>query len=732
MTIYAVRVTCDPLPPPVPESFDVVGTRGTPDACAAANPQAVAGDPVNTYTGNYHYDLADLSVPARGLTLTWQRAYNTQEEDAWTLGPKWTGNYLSKVKIAADGAGTPFFVTVVDDVGNHYVYYPAAYDAVSQTQHYTTTAGIRAELIGYTPVVTQTPSAFQWLKCDGQWSHYTLVPNRYEAHLEEIGDSHGNVLTLGYDADDAYRLSTVSASSGPTLTISYNGQNLISQVEASTGASVSYAYDANGRLQTVTDVRGGTMQFQYDALNRTAVITDANGYPMVHNWYDELGRVSQQQDAEGHLTTFQYPAGASGTATVTTPRWVRKDDYSDGKLVAQWQCAADGSNCRRYLRLEQYDDNLNPTQVYNIRNESATLTMDAASHGSRLTDITDVLGNQAHFEYDATPSHNLLHATGPGDWQVDLSYDVAVRTHTAPGGVQFALTDTNLSTISDALDHDSYLEHDGYGQTTAVTDANGHTVRLAYDAFGNTTVITDAAGQATTLSYTYDSSGQHVTLIRPAVGGASTQNRYDYDPAGNLVRTVENYQDGERGPGADQDVRTDSTYDAVGNLIAATDPQGHVTNITYDSLNRPTTVTVHGDGAESAEWQFGYDADGNVTSMVDPNGQQTTAQYDVFNRPTSVSYPGWGTAHLDYDDVNRTVTVRDPAERATVYTYDALQRMTDVRDAANRTTHLSYDAFGDLLELTDANGIKTRSITCGRMRRTRWAASRRSRTRMGS
>ena len=61
---------------------------------------------------------------------------------------------------------------------------------------------------------------------------------------------------------------------------------------------------------------------------------------------------------------------------------------------------------------------------------------------------------------------------------------------------------------------------------------------------------------------------------------------------------------------------TVNTYDAVGNLLSVTDPEGNETSYQYDRLDRQVTVTDPLGNTSTEE----YDADGNVIQNVDRDG----------------------------------------------------------------------------------------------------------------
>jgi YD repeat-containing protein len=150
--------------------------------------------------------------------------------------------------------------------------------------------------------------------------------------------------------------------------------------------------------------------------------------------------------------------------------------------------------------------------------------------------------------------------------------------------------------------------------------------QYAYDGVGNQTSADRSSGQTTTFAY----DPQPPVGDRPAGHSAF----YEYDAVGNLVRqtdrngrvrtfgydlldrmTAESWWDG----GAV--VRTTSlTYDAVGNLLTASDPDSSYT-FTWDVLDRVLTADFLRTRAGTPDvphvvLTYGYDAAGNITSVA--------------------------------------------------------------------------------------------------------------------
>ncbi len=131
-------------------------------------------------------------------------------------------------------------------------------------------------------------------------------------------------------------------------------------------------------------------------------------------------------------------------------------------------------------------------------------------------------------------------------------------------------------------------------------------------------------------------------------------------------------------------------YDAEDNLISRTDPNGHVTNYSYDGAARQTSTTLNG-----ATTSYGYDVAGNVTTITDPDGRKTTYTLDALNRPTKTVYTQSGqtsiTVTQTYDALGHRVGMTDPTGTHT-YSYDLAGNLTSATTVSgNVTDTFSYD-----------------------------------------
>ena len=168
------------------------------------------------------------------------------------------------------------------------------------------------------------------------------------------------------------------------------------------------------------------------------------------------------------------------------------------------------------------------------------------------------------------------------------------------------------------------------------------------------------------------------------------------------------------------------TYDAVGNLISKTYPNGSQVSYTYDAKYRLVSVTGANGGVTRYEYdvldrntaiidalgnrtEFGYGAtNGMLETMTDAKGNTYTYGYDLNGNRTSVTMPDGTSVTTDYDARGRVISQADQHGNTTKYGYDGADRLTSVTDALGNVWSYEYNSVGELVSITDANGNVTR------------------------
>lgn len=405
--------------------------------------------------------------------------------------------------------------------------------------------------------------------------------------------------------------------------------------------------------------------------------------------------------------TFLEDGGAK--VTITNGQYTLKESNglvfffgTDGKLNYVQE-----TNANR-ITLQYTNSQL--TKLVHTNGDSLTLTYNSQG---RINKITDTAGQATTYSYDSTGEH-LLSATGV-DGTITYSYDtgtVAAKKH-------------SLLSVTSDLGYQRSFEYDNQGRLTKES-SNGNTQALtySYDTVGGVT-ITDSTGASQTvllddrgnggqirgvnnqnLLFSYDADGNLIDATLPN----GNQPGYSYDANGNLTQQTNLLGQ-----------NTNFTYDATFQQLAGfTDPKGNGVGYSYDAKGNLNKIT-YGDGSTQ---QFTIDASGNVTSYINrrgstigytyntsglltkkqyADGSSITYGYDAKANLTSV-VDGTGTTTMLYDAANRMTKITYPTGRSLTYTYNADGQRTKLVSSDGYTTNYSYDTVGRLKTLTNATG----------------------------
>jgi YD repeat-containing protein len=430
-----------------------------------------------------------------------------------------------------------------------------------------------------------------------------VTTNYYDeaGQLDHVIDANNHTTSYVYDAVGR-RLSTIDAlghSSGTTTfdvpnnkAIAYDGlshpatyyydslERVVKVVDAQNHTTLT-SYDANGNVTSRTDARNRTTRYTYDALNRMVRTTFPDQIHYTSTVYDPVtGYKTDTVDAMGHITHYDY------------------DDY--GRLIAT-------TDPLGHTTQTEYDEHGRRSATVDAAGRRTTYTYDLLD---RVIEVTDPTGSTLT-EYDALG--RVLTTTDANQHSAHTTYDELGRVDTttdANGNITYYDYDPvgNLLWTQDPLGHKTYYGYDDANRRVSVTDPENNTTSTAYDALGNVTDQTDANGVVT---------------------------HTDYDSLNRPVDIIRNYRPGVE-PNAEINVRTEFTYNEVGNRITVKDPNGHITHFEYDEFNR---VTKKIDPLENT-WLYTYDANGNQTIVTNANGQSVEYTYNADNELIGIDYPG--------------------------------------------------------------------------------------------
>ena len=589
----------------------------------------------------------------------------------------------------------------------------------------------------------------------------------------------GPTTSWSYDLNG--NVNAVTDANGNTTSSQYNAWNepvivtdALQTVPNDPAHSTTTAYDQLGRVASVTDALAHTTNYQYDNLSRktavvapyinpTTKITLSDGSvvlspaPPAPAWTTVI-------DGKGYSGANHYTATGSGNSATWTFQSLAPGMFYE--VLVTWVKSGINTKAAPYTVFDGTSSSSifwNPNTVDQSVDPPANATF--ADGGWKSLGVFWLSG--------ATLTVKL---TGVDGAQLDAD---AVRIIQAAPSLFAYDADSNVVATTDALDHTTWYGFDALNRKTQITDALGsyvgdpaHTTTTAYDAVGRVKTVTDALGRQT--QYFYDSMGRKSAGLYPdpntGLATGSVRAMYGYDRDGNLkYATAPPSADtavGRGDPncttwyfydalnrltsvidplGADFDTYSvplsiatspqplhsvTTTYDAVGQVTAATDQMGRTTQFQYDRLGRK--VFQSQPNPASGPWPgttFSYDAVGSVVATTDPLGRTTWSKYDPLNRQTrSVDALGSGpddptnATVTVYDDVGNVSTVTDLAGNVTNYYYDSRDRViTETTPpqsgnvvSANNGQHYSnsyqYNANGNLIQKTDTDGRVTKYV----------------------
>jgi RHS repeat-associated protein len=246
------------------------------------------------------------------------------------------------------------------------------------------------------------------------------------------------------------------------------------------------------------------------------------------------------------------------------------------------------------------------------------------------------------------------------------------------------------------------LVYDPLDRVTDEALPTGTHKRTTFHPLGATVAIDSLASVWTTL----DGQGRAIHTER-SVNGVVESVDATYDAAGRILQF--SLQGGQ--------VHHDFTYDSLGRLTFATDPDVGPRTMTYDDAGRLLS-TQNGAGDIVA---YGYDAAGRLTS-VDGTGVRARYHYDV---PRSADFDhtagflAWveeptGSVDFGYDTQGRQAIIQRTlndggttivGKEVTQYTLSGLTRSVDLGDGV--ALPITYDAAGRVAQVSGVWSVQS-------------------------
>jgi RHS repeat-associated protein len=587
---------------------------------------------------------------------------------------------------------------------------PAEYDLIrddGQTLRYTLQSGVIYNPPGISIRLSVTGSGFTVTDDQDNVETYNTA-----GVLQSIATRAGVVQTISYDSGGLFH--QVIDSFGNSLTVTRNAQGSIASIAASGGGTVHYGYDTAFRLASVTNLDSTTKSYIYSEgrfVNALTSIIDENGTTYSSWTYDPQERgLTSQLVGGASAETLVYASNGSVTATdalgaVRTFSYTRIGDINRVTSISGSQCPT----CQ----------------------ESAATTYDNAGWVASRTDYN---GNVTCYANDPVRGLELVRVEGfaPGS-----TCPAPLSSYTPQSGtLQRKITTQWNST---------------WREPSLITEAN-RTTSLTFDGSGNvlTRTVTDTTvtpNVTRTWTFTYNAYGQVLTANGPRTDVLDKTIVAYYNCATGAkcgqVKTVTN---------ALTQVTTYNTYNAYGEPLTITDPNGVLTTLTYDARLRltsqkvsteitgysyyPTGLLKQVTQPDSSFDLYTYDpahrltqisdgAGNNIVYTLDAMGNHTadntydpssmlhrthTRVYNTLNelyQDINAANTSAVTTTYGYDSNGNQTSIEAPLSRNTANIYDALNRVQQITDPGSGNTYFAYDVNDNLTTVEDPRTLTT-------------------------
>ena len=544
----------------------------------------------------------------------------------------------------------------------------------------------------------------------------------------------------------AGRLIRVEDNWGRRLQLDYDDKGRLVKLTTPGNLTYSFGHDSTSSNQDLLNVippTGGGITYYYNkkeytnGLDLPGTLTGiyGSGYYMVY-YYDAQGRAIEEisPSVGTNVNRYQLSFGNNST-TVTDPLGTARV-YSFQEILGVKRSTGSsqpgGNGCGAASSAQTYDGNGNVASRTDFNGNVTTYTYD-------LTRNLETQRVEASGKPEARTTSTKWHNYWRQPIQLDEPKKRTTWTYHGDSVGGSIVSCAPASAVVPAL----------AGGTRPIGVLCKKTEQTTTDTNGTQGASATITGLARTWTYTYNQNGQLLTADGPRTDVAD-KTTYTYFPLSDSdpnkrgrLATITN---------ALGHITTITSYDAHGNPLTISDPNGVITTLTYDGQQRllsrmigsektsysyvrvsgawlPSRITFPDNGLLEYKWDlarrlisiqdyssnkidYTLDAMGNriKEEIKDPSGTLTRRhqrEIDALNRLSKdLSAQGKATSY-GYDPNGNRTTVTDPLGHTTTTAYDALNRLIQMTDAAQGQTRLAYDGQDQLTQVTDPRNLAT-------------------------
>jgi RHS repeat-associated protein len=527
--------------------------------------------------------------------------------------------------------------------------------------------------------------------------------------------------------------------------------------------TISHNYDLRGNETGVQDARGYTTTTVYNTMDWvTDVITppvgDGFGSVQTHNDYNAAGDLlsklvyNQSTYNPNNAATFQQtvytPDNLGRTVKVVAP-----DPDQGGPLPAPETDAVFDAAGEQTASIDVIHDGSTTTnretdylfdnRGRNWKTVQPAVTLVDPQLGSGFTGNPQTIqGFDANGNVIATKVANANWNSTGYSWIVtNFVFDNLNRLYSTIAPALYADARPTTFNFYDAAGNVRYTVdprgfvsqniYDPYSElkksiSPATTQHASLTDTLYYDVAGENVADVDNEDRLT--KHFFDKLGREIRTDLPAVDAGVPAIQTFYDPADNVIKTIDQQNNTTRTDfnplneptkeyhpapnGGSGEVYTQSKYDGFANLAFSVDELSKATAYIHDLLNRVVEVDpptgdnelIHfdaaGDEVDDIDVQNNsvhdtYDAEHRVLTTTDQNGQTTSLGLDLLGQQTAVRDPDGNTTRFQFDQLGHVITETGFGTRD--YGYDLSGNQTSIVLANGQVRGLEYDALNQVI-----------------------------------
>ncbi|MET7601240.1 RHS repeat-associated core domain-containing protein [Streptomyces avermitilis] len=468
------------------------------------------------------------------------------------------------------------------------------------------------------------------------------------------------------------RIEYPAGGSAVTTSYGYTPAGQLSKVTDDAGNAWSYEYDQLGRKKRAVDPDTGESSFTYDVMDRQTSVT--NNGDKTSTKYDELGRaVSTWQgepDTGTKLAVTKYDTIAKGELYGTYT-------YKDGAVYSSVI----------YPVLDESNDYKPTSTKYSLSKTAEPLLGGTYEFTTQYNDDGTVQGQ-------GLPAAGDLTAEALSYNYDDLQRPIGLNT--SIGGLKY-VTGVTYSPTSNLEQLELSTGGSGDKRTWLSYLYEKGTERLR-----NASVrVEGAANPAYEADYTYDASGNILSIADTPSGGTNDVQCFTYD---GLRRLTDAWTSSTTPNGASGTGSTDAACSAGASSSTVGGVSPYWTEYRYDSIGNRTSEVRHGlNGAGTATRSYKY-GEGSGPNGAN-SGPHTVSSVVEKTAATSTTPEVTSQDMYTYDASGNTKT-RVLSGDTQALTWDKQGELTQVTNADKTVTAYTYDGSGERL-LRDTSAEKT-------------------------